>query len=131
MHENNIQNMYGKSAYGSSSFGGGQTTPNITLQSIVVQSITCTQCDSSPCTTCNVVCQGGTCPSNISVTVTWANSGGVDGIFTPTATTGITTISSIPTNVTVPAGSTATCMFTVTNLSRGLHDICIDSGIIT
>ncbi len=104
----------------------------ITIYNIVTQSIICTQCGAAPCPIpCNVVCPGETCPSTINIFVTWANSGGIDGILIPTATTGGTTISSIPTNVTVPAGSTATCLFTVTNLSRGLHDICIDSGIIT
>lgn len=103
----------------------------ITVSDIITQSITCEQCSTPPCTICNVVCPGGTCPSTINVYVTWANSGGADGTLTPTATAGGPPISSAPFNVIVPAGSTATCMFTITSLPSGLHNICIDSGSIT
>lgn len=131
-NKENIQYMYGNPAYGSSSYGSDlQAIAVITIQSIVAQSTTCDQCSTPPCAACDIVCPGGTCPSTIIITVTWANSGGVDGFITPTAITGITTIPSDPINVTVPAGGTVVCIFTVSDLSRGEHDICIDSGIIT
>jgi len=123
--------MYGRSTYGSSPFGGSQTLPNITIQNTTVESIPCVPCDTPPCTTsCNVVCPGGSCPSTIVVTVTWENSGGVDGTFSPIATIGSTTIFSVPTSITVPAGLTAYCTFTIPGLERGMNNICIDSGTV-
>ncbi len=106
-----------------------QQLATITIQSMVAQSITCAQCATPPCTTCNVVCPGGTCPSNISVVVTWANSGDFSGTFTPTIT--VDTVPTIGTSVTVPASGTNTSTFSVNGLSRGTHNICVDSGTIT
>ena len=97
-----------------------QQPATITIQSITV--------NGAPCGSCNVTCPTG-CPSDISVVVTWANSGDFSGTFTPTIT--VDTAPTTGTSVTVLAGGTNTSTFSVTGLARGSHNICVDSGTIT
>lgn len=103
-----------------------QEPTNITIQSISIGGIDCP----SPTFACtNMICPGG-CPVNVDVVVIWANSGDISGTFTPTIQIGIGT--PVPgSSIIIPANGTNTSTFSITGLSRGSHNICIDSGTIT
>jgi hypothetical protein len=100
-----------------------RTQANITIQSIMVGSTTCL-------TGCNVTC-ATTCPTTVNIVVTWANSGGSSGTFTPTvAINGGTAIPGSQITVAASPG-TGTTTFTGVVLPQGAPSVCFNTGTIT
>lgn len=95
---------------------------NITIQDVTIEGISCIS-------GCTITCPTS-CPEIVDIDVTWANSGGFSGTFTPT----ITIAGGIPiigAQITIVPGLTGTTTFLGVSLPQGTLNICIDSGIIT
>lgn len=64
-------------------------------------------------------------PCNLTVNITWANTGGVTGTFTPAIIVDGTSIP-LATPETLDPAQSVTKTFTVDNLMKGSHNICAD-----
>jgi uncharacterized protein YjdB len=98
------------------------TPANITIQNITIGGVPCAGACSITCVT--------NCPAIVEIIITWGNSGGSSGTFTPwvTVTGGSQTTG---TQITVTPGGTETTTFSGVSLPQGTRDICFDTGIIT
>jgi uncharacterized protein YjdB len=114
--------------------GGGKTSNSSVITVIAPANITVqnTTVGGTPCLAgCTITC-ATTCPQTVSIVVTWANSGGSNGTFTPKITVaGGTQITGTPLTITVVPGTPGTTMFTGVSLPQGIPQICIYIGTIT
>jgi hypothetical protein len=96
----------------------------IAIQSITVGGISCP-------TECSVTCIT-TCPAIVDIVVTWTNSGGSNGTFTPTVTVTPPGTTVNGAQITVAASSgTGSTTFAGVSLQHGSPNVCIDTGTIT
>ena len=92
---------------------------NITIQNMTIGDMSCT----SGCT------MSYTPGSPVDIVVTWVNSGGSNGTFTPTVTiAGGTPITGLP--ITISPGGTGITTFPGVYLSEGSPNICFNIGTI-
>lgn len=121
--DSNVQDMYGEYNYGSIPYGSDTQSPAIiTIQNITIEGISCMR-------GCTIMC-ATSCPVIVDILVTWANSGGSSGTFTPTVTiAGGDPISG--TQITVASGETGTTTFSSVSLEQGTLNTCFDIGTVT
>jgi hypothetical protein len=96
--------------------------PSIEIQSMTVGGITCNH-------GCSITC-GTNCPAIVDVVITWQNSGGSSGTFTPH----ITVAGGYPipgAQITVISGGTGITTFHGVSLPLGTPNMCFDLGTIT
>jgi hypothetical protein len=120
------------------------TTKTFSLTEVMVGTYNiCSEPNTFPCTTVTVLTPSGivataitpsvtTCtePCNLTVNITWVNTGGVTDTFTPTIVVDGTYIP-LATPETLDPAQSVTKTFTVTNLMKGSHNICAspDTGV--
>lgn len=95
---------------------------NITMQNITVGGVPCIG-------GCSITCSMS-CPTTVNIVVTWSNSGGSSGTFTPT----VTIAGGFPitgSQITVASGGTGTTTFSGVSLPQGTPNVCVNTGTIT
>lgn len=79
---------------------------------------------------CNIICTTN-CPAIVNIVVTWANSGGSSGTFTPSISIAGGTPIPAGTQITVASGGIGTTTFSGVSLPQGTLNICANTGTIT
>jgi len=107
---------------GLTGFSSFTAPANITMQNVTVGETSCTS-------GCNIGCQTS-CPTIVDIVITWTNSGGSSGTFTPSIT--IAGGSPIPgTQITILPLEIGITTFSGVSLPEGAQNVCIDTGTIT